>query len=336
MARKSAKSHDESAFETQLGSTVKVHPKADIFPMLEDDQLISLAESIAKNGQRHPITFWENGDGRILIDGRNRFKACEFIGVEPQYSEFKGTEDDVLAYIADVNLERRDLKEDQKIMALAKIYQKPTQGKKLDPELRKKFSKLAKTQKSAEVRLGHARQVLEYKDLADSVLAGTKPLYKAYEEAKQRKFDSESEEAKLEELRREAPDLADLVPGLPLSEALGAWEKRKEETAARLESAIRGSSNAIIEASRSIYSLGLPSHQEGTLELINNVDFIERTYKALMWEFVKEDTFHHGLDFLIEVIAKVKKAKEEGIPEEEEPVAEAEEPVAEQGMVADG
>ena len=54
MARKSAKSH-ESEFETQLGSMVKVHPKADIFPMLEDDQLISLAESIAKDGTIHVL-----------------------------------------------------------------------------------------------------------------------------------------------------------------------------------------------------------------------------------------------------------------------------------------
>jgi len=49
----------------------KVHPAANLFPMMEKEALKELAANIKENGQQFPITFWKK-DGSLL-DGRNRY-----------------------------------------------------------------------------------------------------------------------------------------------------------------------------------------------------------------------------------------------------------------------
>ena len=68
-----------------LRDEYKVHPAADVFPMMSDDELKALGEDIKANGQTIPVLFW-NGDGKgaILIDGRNRLEALERIGMADQ------------------------------------------------------------------------------------------------------------------------------------------------------------------------------------------------------------------------------------------------------------
>jgi len=110
---------------------ITVYSKADRFPMLPDNQLALLAESIAKNGQRHPIMLWRNGEGEdMLIDGCNRLKACGLVGVELEFAQFEGTEDDVLEYINDENILRRHLKTDQAVMMHATLFPEPIRSGK--------------------------------------------------------------------------------------------------------------------------------------------------------------------------------------------------------------
>ena len=54
------------------------HPLADIFPMLDDNELKALAEDIKTKGLTEPITLYE---GKVL-DGRNRYRACDLAKVE--------------------------------------------------------------------------------------------------------------------------------------------------------------------------------------------------------------------------------------------------------------
>ncbi len=217
---------------------MRVHPAADIFPMVADDSLASLAESIKANGLRFPLVVREvpNQDGEIereLIDGRNRLRACEVAGVEPTFTLFEGSNDDVLAFIADVNLERRDLKKGQKAMALAMLYPEAKRG--MHSQSRngtgKEFSKQ---------RLADARAVLRHSSvLAEDVLADRIPLDKALEQIKSEQQRSIGTEARLDRLRLEAPDLADFVDDerMSLSEGCAANEKRQEERAHRLKQA---------------------------------------------------------------------------------------------------
>ena len=100
---------------------MEFHPIANIFPMMSDEELSELAESIESNGLRVPILLHE---GKIL-DGRNRYQACESSGVKPEYTEFEGN--DPLGYVLSLNLHRRHLTASQRA-ALAAEIANMTQG----------------------------------------------------------------------------------------------------------------------------------------------------------------------------------------------------------------
>ena len=53
----------------------RVHPAADVFPMLDDAELETLGADIKLNGLKVPIVFWRAGDEQLLlVDGRNRLE----------------------------------------------------------------------------------------------------------------------------------------------------------------------------------------------------------------------------------------------------------------------
>lgn len=88
----------------------------ELFPMLEDEEYQALKRDIAENGQREPIRVC---DGEIL-DGRNRFKACEELGIAPKIQNVSREEvGDPIAYAMSLNFHRRHLKPHQKGAALA-------------------------------------------------------------------------------------------------------------------------------------------------------------------------------------------------------------------------
>jgi len=91
------------------------HPLADIFPLIEGDEFQALVASIRICGQRDPIML----HGAMVLDGRNRQRACIAAGVEPRYEDFTGT--DALAFVIDKNLRRRHLDESQRAFCAAKL-----------------------------------------------------------------------------------------------------------------------------------------------------------------------------------------------------------------------
>lgn len=94
---------------------MKSHKFAELFPLMESEALAELIEDIRENGQRAPIT---TIDGAIL-DGRNRWMACDKLGIEPKLKEYKG--DDPLKFVLSVNLHRRHLNESQRAIVAAKL-----------------------------------------------------------------------------------------------------------------------------------------------------------------------------------------------------------------------
>ena len=89
---------------------MKYHEAANIFPLMDEDELRTLAEDIGLRGQLVPI---EICDG-MIIDGRNRWAACEFAGIEPLTVEVNPK--DPVAYVLSLNLHRRHLDETQRAM----------------------------------------------------------------------------------------------------------------------------------------------------------------------------------------------------------------------------
>jgi hypothetical protein len=161
----------------------RIHPIADLFPMMTGEELANLAADIKANGLLHPIVVDKDG---VLIDGRNRDSACEIAGVEPATVLFEG--DDPRAYIIANNVSRRHLTRGQQAMAVAVVYPVPEKGGK---GKRSRIQEgLDEPRKTFQNRLSQARIVFAYSpDLARAVLAGSKSLDAAYEEARKAELD---------------------------------------------------------------------------------------------------------------------------------------------------
>jgi hypothetical protein len=89
----------------------KVHPAADVFPMMDDAELAALGEDIKKNGQSIPILCW--GKEEVLIDGRNRLEAMERIGIADQVLAETFYCKDPVTHIITFNIRRRHLTKQQ-------------------------------------------------------------------------------------------------------------------------------------------------------------------------------------------------------------------------------
>jgi ParB-like chromosome segregation protein Spo0J len=91
---------------------MKDHPIAGLFPLLAPTELNELAESIQRSGQRDDIVLFEG----LILDGRNRFRACEIAKVKPRTRVFDPKTDgpSPLRFVLDLNLSRRHLTTSQR------------------------------------------------------------------------------------------------------------------------------------------------------------------------------------------------------------------------------
>jgi ParB-like chromosome segregation protein Spo0J len=103
--------------ETKIPRTYEPHPLADLFPLLDKDShgFKALIEDIQANGQHQPAILL---DGKIL-DGRNRYNACQHLGKDVLTRDYLGT--DPIGFVLSVNLHRRHLNVSQRAMVAAKL-----------------------------------------------------------------------------------------------------------------------------------------------------------------------------------------------------------------------
>jgi ParB-like chromosome segregation protein Spo0J len=60
--------------------TIPFHPLAELFPLLEGEAFADLVEDIRANGLL-PTVLYEDK----ILDGRNRYRACQQAGVAPRF-----------------------------------------------------------------------------------------------------------------------------------------------------------------------------------------------------------------------------------------------------------
>ena len=218
------------------------HPYADAWPMFGTDDLADLAEDIAANGLLDPIVV--DGDG-LILDGRNRYAACEKAGVDPTFTVFDG--DDPLGYVLSVNGQRRHQSKGSRAASWALTMMEA--GERENGRWT-----YGKSQNLENLHYEWRRQLGTIADHATDLLVAVRDdemtLNAAYEEAIERR---DAERDKLAEAERlaaveaeakafietTAPDLARLVgigdgyPYQTYAEANAIWEQRNREEAER-------------------------------------------------------------------------------------------------------
>jgi hypothetical protein len=121
-------------------STWRVHPAANLFPMLPDEELRTLGNDIVKNGLRTPLALYDDGDTvPVVLDGRNRLEAVIRAAIDdiekdallkgmlhggrpgvPSPRKY-GAADDPFAIVASLNIRRRHLTPKQRRDLTAKL-----------------------------------------------------------------------------------------------------------------------------------------------------------------------------------------------------------------------
>ena len=99
-------------------------PVALAFPDASPEADARLAASIAKYGQRVPVSVW-NGE---ILDGRRRIAACAKAGVAPVF-EYLDDDIDPVQYAVDRNTLHREMSDSQKAWVAAKLSQLSPRGR---------------------------------------------------------------------------------------------------------------------------------------------------------------------------------------------------------------
>jgi hypothetical protein len=95
------------------GLDMKFHPVADIFPMMNAEEFEGLKSDIKRHGQLEPVWTY---DGKI-IDGRNRYLACQQLGIKPKIKKWKPVNgNELVDFVISLNLKRRHLNTSQKAL----------------------------------------------------------------------------------------------------------------------------------------------------------------------------------------------------------------------------
>jgi hypothetical protein len=131
-------------------SQYKVHPAADVFPMMSDEGLKKLGEDITEHGLLQPLVFDDvrSNRNRVLLDGRNRLEAMERAGLSIDHLKEcigSGHVEDIIS----LNIHRRHLTKQQQaelIVAALKAAQpkanKPPQVEEVSKGGRSKVNEL--------------------------------------------------------------------------------------------------------------------------------------------------------------------------------------------------
>jgi len=97
------------------------HEYAQLFPLATDEEIADMAADIKTRGLLNPIVTLDG----LVLDGRNRLRACELAGVTPRFIEYSGT--DPLGDVLSWNLHRRQLSTSQRAalaVAIKPIFEK--------------------------------------------------------------------------------------------------------------------------------------------------------------------------------------------------------------------
>jgi len=133
---------------------METHELANIIPNMSDDEYKALKLDIQTNGLFNPIMLYEYK----ILDGRNRYKACKELNIEPKYENYQG--DSPVSYVLSLNIKRRHLNSSQlACIALDVLPNLEKEAKERQLSNLKQGDKTLVPQKIAEREKGEAKQI---------------------------------------------------------------------------------------------------------------------------------------------------------------------------------
>ncbi len=196
---------DDLEVDAVLG--YRIHPIANAFPMMEGEEFNQLVEDIRTNGQQDPIEYILHEGEKIIVDGRNRLRACIEAEVEPAFSKCFTESDALLAYVWSKNLHRRHLNPTQRAALVleqeefvAAIVEASAKRRKATEGRPKKGRK--KTEAASGSSLSTDEALANAAGVGKTTIKDTRAVKEADEEAFERlKAGTESAKAAAEEVR---------------------------------------------------------------------------------------------------------------------------------------
>jgi hypothetical protein len=96
------------------------HELAERFPLMSDDPISTvrfseLVEDIKNHGQQEPIWLYQG----LILDGRNRYRACKRLKIKVKYKEYKGSKPE--EFVASLNEFRRQLSFNERLSLANKL-----------------------------------------------------------------------------------------------------------------------------------------------------------------------------------------------------------------------
>ncbi len=104
-----------------ITAKLESHPFAAVFPLMQGEEYERLKSDIEDNGLRHPIVLCDGKGEWLILDGRNRYRACIELGIKPKTTTYDGKQDDLLRYVVSANISRRHLNESQRSIVAKKL-----------------------------------------------------------------------------------------------------------------------------------------------------------------------------------------------------------------------
>jgi hypothetical protein len=95
--------------------------KYNIMPEMLPDERAALKASMQKNGYdklNFPIMVTGRGSGDVIVDGWNRYKVCQELGIEPSFKLFEGSDEEVLDFVMRTNTRRNLTPEQWAVLAV--------------------------------------------------------------------------------------------------------------------------------------------------------------------------------------------------------------------------
>ena len=158
----------------------EIHEMANLFPMITGPAWKDFVNAIKTNGVTEEIVL--TPDGKTIIDGRNRYKACQELGIKLLTRKFGSRPTDgtsIVSYVIRANLQRRQLDDSQRAMVGARLSklgrgQKSKDGKELTQDditalLNVSGASLSRAKRAQDKATKAIRVMVEEKEISVSV-----------------------------------------------------------------------------------------------------------------------------------------------------------------------